>query len=222
MLLKPRLFERQPPSRDAKTIYIFCEGVKTEKEYFQYFSEIDSRVNVCVYELHPHANNSPLGLLSIAEECLLKSDKNPNPEYELIEGDEVWIVLDTDPDKFNSREKQIEVLQHKCLENDWQIAISNPCFEVWLYYHFFNGKPEMDDIEYCKTWKQKLHIEKSGFKTSKHSIFIPEACLNSEINYRETDLVPHVGSTQVHNLGSKIYALLKEKIDTAREQIENS
>ncbi|MDM8529168.1 RloB domain-containing protein [Anaerolineales bacterium HSG24] len=103
MILRSRLFEREPPSREAKSIYIFCEGVKREYQYFQYFKEIDSRINVEIYKLHPHEDNSPLGLLSIAEKCIILSDDNPKPKYEFLENDEVWIVLDTDKDEKDSR-----------------------------------------------------------------------------------------------------------------------
>ena len=52
MLLTNRLFERQAPSRTAKSIYIFCEGAKREYQYFKYFKEMDSRINVEVYTGH--------------------------------------------------------------------------------------------------------------------------------------------------------------------------
>ena len=35
MILKSRLLERVPPSREAKSIYIFCEGAKRELDYFE-------------------------------------------------------------------------------------------------------------------------------------------------------------------------------------------
>ena len=70
MSITNRLFERQPPSREAKSIYIFCEGVKREYQYFKYFVEMDSRINIEPYRLHPHEDNSPLGLLNIGKSCI--------------------------------------------------------------------------------------------------------------------------------------------------------
>ena len=67
MLLRNRLFDREPPSREAKSIFIFCEGAKRERKYFQYFEEIDSRIRIEIYPLHSHEDNSPLGLLNIAK-----------------------------------------------------------------------------------------------------------------------------------------------------------
>jgi hypothetical protein len=53
MILTNRLFERVPPSREAKSIYIFCEGAKREYDYFEYFKQLDSRINIEVYKLDP-------------------------------------------------------------------------------------------------------------------------------------------------------------------------
>lgn len=103
MLLTNRLFERQPPSREAKSIYIFCEGAKREYQYFKYFIEMDSRINVEVYKLHPHENNSPIGLFNIAKSCILSSEENKSPKYNFQENDEVWIIIDVDKDKEDSR-----------------------------------------------------------------------------------------------------------------------
>ena len=46
MILKSRIYQREEPSRDARSIFIFCEGAKREKQYFEHFREIDSRINI--------------------------------------------------------------------------------------------------------------------------------------------------------------------------------
>lgn len=67
MILPRRSFERVPPGREARSVYIFGEGSRREFDYFNYFKELDSRIKIEVYKLHPHEDNSPLGLLKIAE-----------------------------------------------------------------------------------------------------------------------------------------------------------
>lgn len=152
MILTNRLFERVAPSRDAKSVFIFCEGAKREFDYFMFFKQLDSRINIEVYKLHPHEDNSPLGLLRIAEKSIIKSKDNPSPKYNHIPGDEVWIVVDIDKDKRKSRDGQIIIIQNRCKElKGWNIALSNPCFEVWLYYHLKKQKPNLDSIEKCTT-----------------------------------------------------------------------
>lgn len=59
LLSRDRLFERKAPTREAKIIYIFCEGANRELRYFQYFREMDSRIHLEIYELHSHMKIIP-------------------------------------------------------------------------------------------------------------------------------------------------------------------
>ncbi len=220
MILTNRLFTRRSASREAKSIYIFGEGVSREYHYFLYFKEIDTRINIEIYPLNETEDNSPKGLFKIATDCIIKSELNPNPKYEFIENDEVWIVLDTDKDKFVSREKQIIELRADCTKLNWFVAQSNPCFEVWLYYHFFKAKPEFEGIEFCKGWKPLLN-EEGGFDSRKHPIFIQNAIENSINNFNETNEIPNIGSTEVHKLSQSILSIVKDKINKVLNEIEN-
>jgi len=65
-------------------------------------------VNVEIYKLESNEDNSPLGLLDIAKENIIKTNNNPKPKFKFQKIDEVWIVLDTGPDKTQSRKRQIE------------------------------------------------------------------------------------------------------------------
>jgi hypothetical protein len=222
MILTNRLFERIPPSREAKSIYIFCEGAKREFDYFVYFKELDSRINIEVHKLHPHQDNSPLGLLKIAQKCMIKSDSNPNPKYSFAKGDEVWLVLDIDEDRDKSRLPQIEFIKDKCDEmKNWFTVRSNPCFEVWLYYHSHPEKPEFKKMEKCQVWKQFVNDSiKGGFDSRKHPIYIQKACKNAENNFKIEDNIPNTGSTEVYHLANSIVPLLKEKLGKVLEQID--
>lgn len=215
MILKNRSFVRQLPDEDAKSIYIFCEGVKREKQYFNYFNELDSRIRIEIYDLKDTEDNSPKGLLNIANICLIKSEINPNPKYELLEEDEVWIVLDTDRDKDDSRKPQIQDLRKECALKNWNVAQSNPCFEVWLYYHFYSQKPYFENIEFCKEWKQFLQSETGGFDSKKHPIFFQKAILNAEQNFEyDEEGLPNLAVTEVFRLSKAILPMVKEKIDS--------
>jgi hypothetical protein len=216
ILSRGRIFSRQEPNRDAKSIYIFCEGKDREYKYFNYFKEIDSRLNLVVYELKGEEDNSPKGLYLLAQQSLVISEENPNPKYELIEGDEVWIVLDTDKDINDSRKPQIKVLREDCITQNWQVAQSNPCFEVWLYYHQEVEKPNFEGIEISAKWKTFVgEVVKGGFNPRKHPILIQQAITNAEINFiKNEDGWPDIASTEVFRLGQAILAIggIRQKI----------
>jgi len=222
MILTNRFFERKPPSREAKSIYIFCEGAVREYQYFLYFREMDSRINIEIYRIAPHENNSPTGLYEIALNSIIKSDDNLNPRYYFQENDEVWIVLDTDTDKVDSRKDQIETVRKKLEDKpDWFIVESNPCFEVWLFYHTHEKFENIEGIEKCKSWRQLVNDSiKGGFDSRKHPIYIEDATRNAENNFQADEKnKPHIGATEVYKLSKSILTIVNEKIKEARIEL---
>lgn len=209
MLVPRRSLERAAPTKEAKKIYIYAEGAKRERQYFDYFKEMASQLDVQVYPLDPHDNNSPEGLLKIAIDDINKKDES---QFSIQEGDEVWLVFDIDPDKRNTRKDQIEKVRNHCNRNkNWFFAVSNPCFEVWLFYHFEEMIEERSDLSLSSTWKDILFTY-GGFDSKKHPSFIAKAITNARNIYSEVDSLPEVAKTSVFRLGEKIYAFVKDKI----------
>lgn len=227
MLLTRRSFERREPERDAKCVYIFCEGIR-EYNYFCFFDKLSEKIKIEVYSIDSESeDNTPTGLYKIACNCLKPSSENPSPKFELIdEVDEVWIVFDKDVDKTLSREPQIVKVKENCIKENlffegrsvWNIAESNPCFEVWLYYHFEKEKPNIEDISISAKWKSHIDTaSKGGFDTRKHPQLIGNAITNAETNHIETETRPEIACTQVYRLGQSIYSLVKSKLRTEYE-----
>lgn len=210
-MLINREFKRKPPDRDAKKIYIFCEGQVREHDYFSFFEGLDSRISLVVYFLKHDEDNSPRGLLEIAKErikcCSFES------------GDELWIVFDTDDDKLVSREHQINAVREACSRKKcWHYAESNPCFELWLYYHLLPEKPDFQGCDISSVWKSKLNeLIPGGFDSRKHSLLIADAIENARSNYTVNDNSrPDTGSTELFKLGETIYKMMPDKIDRMR------
>lgn len=218
MILTNRLFERQAPSREAKSLYIFCEGAKREYQYFEYFREIDSRIKVEINKLNSDENNSPKGLYALAENSFI----GEKPKFTLQENDEVWIVLDTDPDKSNSREEQIKQIKADCKVKDkWFVVESNPCFEVWLFFHQNERVEEFESDNICKSWKQKVNESyEGGFDSRRHPIFIEEAIKNAERNFKtDENEKPIKGSSEVYLLSKSMFAVIKNKIRVVKSKL---
>lgn len=210
---RTRRFTKQEPSKDAKTIYIFCDGEKREYNYFTFFKAIDSRINVIIHKPQIREDKSPRGLLNTAKLFILKTPENPDPKFEFLEGDEVWFVCDIDRDKDNSRASQFELIHNECNSHKgWDYALSNPCFEVWLYYHLHNEKPEFEGMAVSENWKQFVPDKiPGGFDHRKHTLEIKTAIINAELNFIKNGIEPELACTEVFRLGTSIVNIIGDR-----------
>lgn len=121
---------RRPPFRDPKPIIlIVCEGEITEPEYFEGFWRACQNPRVTVKIADDHG--VPKTLVEIAKE--LKNEALARAKQECDDNlafDSVWCVYDVDdhPNLHEAREM--------AAKNGIELAISNPCFELWLLLHF--------------------------------------------------------------------------------------
>jgi hypothetical protein len=213
MILSNRPFTRREPVKNAKSIFIYCEGKRREFQYFQYFQYfqgIDSRINIVIYSLEGHENNSPTGLYQLAARDLLKTVENPSPKFELLSIDEVWFVIDTD-----AWGTKVNALRSLCENNtNWKVAQSHPCFEVWLYVHHFVISPDFREYDRCEFWKNRLSEAVSGgFNSKKHPIFIGTAIQNAKNCFKRENGAPAPGCTEVFELGEVIWDVCSRKIE---------
>jgi len=109
---------------------------------------------------------------------------------------------------------QIKQIQGKCNElENWYLAQSNPCFEVWLYYHLHSGKPKFDNSEKCSEWKQLVNSSvKGGFDSRRHPIYIETASTNAEKNFKIDNEKLDIGSTDMYHLANAITHLVSSKL----------
>ncbi len=106
------------------------------------------------------------------------------------------------------------------MHTNWNIAQSNPCFEVWLYYHRFDTQATTLQMETCAKWKSFLTDSiPGGFDSRKHPIYIGDAIINSANHFEEADGMPSVGSTEVFRLAQVIQAFCRWKIENILSKI---
>jgi hypothetical protein len=108
--------------RDARIFVIAVEGEKTEARYFSLFR--GSRVHVEVLPAGPEGLSAPKQVL----ERLVKFEER----FDLGEDDERWLVIDVD----RQRGQFLDEVTQVARESGYGLAISNPCFELWLLLHF--------------------------------------------------------------------------------------
>lgn len=206
---KPKQFTytKKEPFRDAFFFIIICEGKNREPEYFRFFEGMSSRVRI-VPVASSEGNSSPVKLVTNAIE----------KERELgatAERDQVWFVIDTDRWR-----EQIRELREECaLHTHWQLAQSNPCFEVWLYFHAKAQLPVLENIDQCNNWKPYLPtVIKGGFNTNTHPVAIETAIINSKAICVETGYSPKQGHTQLWKLGEALLPLIQRDLDILKDK----
>ncbi|WP_244475315.1 RloB family protein [Rhizobium sp. Leaf341] len=129
---------------------VASEGSITEKVYFDHFG--DTRVQVKTLPSFG-GRSSP--------EHVLSNLKKFSSEYDLGEGDELWLVIDVDRWTLAS----LRTVCAACVQDKINIAVSNPCFELWLCLHLEGELPDFKDTEQLT---RLLRAELGSFNKNKY------------------------------------------------------
>ncbi len=131
--------------RDARIFVIAVEGEKTEEQYFSLFE--NSRVHVEVLSAGSGSLSAPKHVL----ERLVRFEE----QYDLGPEDERWFVADVD----RQRGQFLDEVTQIARDSGYHLAISNPCFELWLLLHFREADPA--DTE-CRSVVESLRQHTGG------------------------------------------------------------
>jgi hypothetical protein len=221
-LSRNKVYEKIEVNHDAKKIYIFCEGKETEVNYFKYFQGFSSNIDLIPIPSE-NGKSDPVKLKENAELLFLEKDCN-NPKFKLSAEfkDEVWFVIDTD--EWNVGNK-IQQLKDFCKQNNneleqWHLAQSNLCFEIWQYYHFYDEKPIQEEVDKCTSFKEFLNLKvKGGFDNRSMPIELENAIKNAIKNFEIENDQPKTHSTEVYKLGIKILPFVKEQLEKSKKMI---
>lgn len=139
------LLDRRVQRRDARIFVIATEGAETEPAYFRGLQErevIDrSRVHIEVIAT-PREDGT-----SAPKHVLGRLDAF-STRYRLFEGlDELWLVLDVD----RWPAQQLSEVTQEATQKRFGLAMSNPCFELWLLLHVADVPPHAHTCEGCET-----------------------------------------------------------------------
>ena len=123
-----RDFVRRSGLRDATLFVIASEGVVTEPRSFNGIKERwhNPRIYVEILERDDPGHSSP--------EQVLKALSRFAEEYRLRDGDQLWLVIDRDSQSWKPR--MMASIARECQRKTYHLAVSNPCFEIWLLLHF--------------------------------------------------------------------------------------
>jgi len=107
---------------------VLCEGKVTEPSYLKAFKH-QHRSQLVEVEVVPECG-VPKSLVEQAVERKRRADKEARQYRDpYLKYDEVWCVFDVD------NHPNLPEARRQALDNGLNLAISNPCFELWILLH---------------------------------------------------------------------------------------
>lgn len=169
-------------SEHAK-ILIATEGVNTEPQYFEKFTALIRAKAVRVVSVKPvGVGRDPLSVVSEAKR-IRDLEKRGGDSY-----DAVWCVVDVD---------EHASLERACIEAGRlgiEIAISSPCFEIWLLWHFENRAAWVDASTLSKLLRKNGVTGKNmpdGFPYQKYPAAMGRASKCEAVKMKHAPPNPH-------------------------------
>lgn len=204
---------------DLYIISIAGEG-KTEEQYFDGLAE--------------HLKGKVIHIDRLEKEDESDTKSHPNHVFSLleerrdywreygVESNELWMVVDRD--KQNVSAKQLENIINKCNDCDFNLAISNPTFELWLLLHV-SSLDSFDTALLLENARQRVKSKKryleillsdicSGYNKSRLDFEKFKPGINEAIKRAKQLSVSN--SELIKSLGTSV-CLLVEKITTDRK-----
>jgi len=131
---------------------VFCEGARTEPEYIEALKREPAIHDSASVDLRIEARGAvPLTLVNAAAEARAHSSQEQG------EIDEVWCLFDVEWPENHPRLREART---KAAASDVRLAISNPCFELWLVLHFEDRTAWLDSDAAGKL--RRKHDKSSG------------------------------------------------------------
>ncbi len=141
--------ERKASGRRKRNpvVYLICEGSETEIRYFKKFRSRECNIDIVPI---PSQYKSADKLVQKARATIGYSPYYPD------EGDMIWCVFDRD-DNTNA---MLSKAKQMAIKEGYQIAFSNPSFEIWFLLHFNNQTTPVENCEVAiKLLKKKGRLE---------------------------------------------------------------
>ncbi|NEO83691.1 MAG: RloB domain-containing protein [Spirulina sp. SIO3F2] len=195
---RTKLLARESDRRDARLFIIATEGAKTEPQYFSMFGS--PRVKI---EILPtlHGDSAPKHVLA----RLKAFDK----KYALEKDDMRWLVFDID----RTKDDQLSNVCREARQCDYGLAVSRPCFEVWLWLHFADLQPELKNPQ---DFEQALKEQLEGYNKSNLNISLFQTRIRDAIARAKT-LHPDPQQNWPPTVGSHVYRVVEVILDSLKQ-----
>lgn len=203
-------YTRKESTRSSRLIIIAAEGECTEKIYFEALrsSVQNSRVHIKILDrsAEDRHNSSP--------EFVLNQLVQYENENQIADDDELWLVIDKDRWTI----KAIKTVAQRCVQDSaLHLALSNPCFELWLLLHRVDVEAETQEekeklLRNAKEGrsdtylKRKMREQLGSYSESNYAAGALVCNVNDAITRAES-LDVHKGDRWPKGLGTRVYKL---------------
>jgi hypothetical protein len=142
------LLPRQAFVRDASLILVATEGRYTEAAYLELFQS--SRLKIVPIPATERDDSAPQHVLGRMNAYVTEN------RIQWQEGDQCWLMLDVD----RWKPFILDAVCREAAQKGYGLAVSNPCFELWLILHFADADPTADAD--CKAVDARLTTVMGG------------------------------------------------------------
>lgn len=207
-------YSKGAPYISTSMMFILSGGSKREKDYFKPLrTDGNIRSIRIAFRSKDGQGLKPYELKKLAEDFLnskrfVTEDDN---SYSMEEGDILYLLQDVD--EFADEIKGYLPDTNARLPYQW--IVSNPSFEIWLFYHYHDNPDvlkdgiSMSEHERSKWLKEYLHeIVPGGVKTIRALYNADAAIINSRKNYMESNGFPALYSTQMHYVVESVLSIM--------------
>jgi hypothetical protein len=126
--------------RPRKTLAVFCEGTETEPDYLEALKREPAVRDTAAVDLRIETRRSGSVPLTLVRKAVDARDRARIEESEI---DEFWCVFDVEwPINHPDLRDALELAR----ANEISVAVSNPCFELWLILHFQDRSAWLDNV----------------------------------------------------------------------------
>jgi hypothetical protein len=126
----------RPP---RKTLLVFCEGERTEPEYLAALRREPAVREVAAVDIRIDLDSAGFSPLGLVRRAITARTKAIDEDGEI---DEFWCVFDVEwPTNHAGLKDAVRLAR----DNEIKLAVSNPCFELWLALHFADHDAWLDN-----------------------------------------------------------------------------
>jgi hypothetical protein len=205
-------YRKEYGEKSPKTFFVIISGgIKRERDYFKIIANQDKFRRIKIEFVADPNQLNPKGLLATAKD---KQERYKTSQED--DPDKIFIVSDVD-----HFIKELLDIKPTCKVSDISLIISNPCFEIWLYYSKFDQKPDAfiipeNPLKISQEFKTYLDLKFKGGIDPRYAIFdIETAISNSSTNNYDEDNngIPKLFATNMFRLAEQLLPLIKNELD---------